>query len=65
MNHGRFDASIGFGMMTMSPLLKWLIARSRTTGPYFAIALLMPGGLLIAIFLWIVRHRHERAVMFR
>jgi polyisoprenoid-binding protein YceI len=33
------------------------------TGLYFAIALFMPGGFLIAILLWIVPHRHQRNVL--
>jgi hypothetical protein len=37
----------------MTPLLGLL----RSLGPYAAIELLMPGGSLIALLLWLYRHR--------
>jgi hypothetical protein len=39
-----------------------LIATFRHTGPYAAVALLIPGGSLIALVLWAVRHRSGRSV---
>jgi hypothetical protein len=34
-----------------------ILALLRGLGPYAAIALLMPGGSLIALALWVYRHR--------
>jgi len=40
-------------MISLSSLIKWIIVSTRAAGPYFAIALVMPGGCLIALLLWI------------
>jgi len=37
----------------------------RSFGPYAAIELLLPGGSLIALSLWIFRHREELAARMR
>ena len=37
----------------MKPLAMKLIAAGRTFGPYLAIELLLPGGSLIALLLWL------------
>jgi hypothetical protein len=37
----------------------------RSFGPYAAIELLLPGGSLIALSLWIFRHREELAAHLR
>ena len=37
----------------------------RSFGPYAAIELLLPGGSLIALALWIFRHREELAARIR
>jgi hypothetical protein len=37
----------------------------RSFGPYAAIELLLPGGSLIALSLWIFRHRQELAARMR
>ena len=39
----------------MKPFALKLIAVGRTLGPYMAIELLLPGGSLIALFLWLYR----------
>ena len=39
----------------MKPLALKAIAAGRTLGPYLAIELLLPGGSLIALFLWLYR----------
>lgn len=39
----------------MKPLAKKLMALGRTIGPYLAIELVMPGGSLIAVLLWLYR----------
>jgi hypothetical protein len=37
----------------------------RSFGPYAAIELLLPGGSLIALSLWLFRHREELAARMR
>ena len=39
----------------MKALALKAIAAGRTFGPYLAIELLLPGGSLIALFLWLYR----------
>lgn len=39
----------------MKPLALRLIATGRSFGPYLAIELLLPGGSLIALLLWLCR----------
>jgi hypothetical protein len=39
----------------MKPLALKLMAAGRTFGPYLAIELLLPGGSLIALLLWLYR----------
>jgi len=39
----------------MKPFALKLIAAGRTFGPYMAIELLLPGGSLIALLLWLYR----------
>jgi hypothetical protein len=39
----------------VKPLAKKLISVGRTIGPYLAIELVMPGGSLLAILLWLYR----------
>lgn len=39
----------------MKPLALRLIAAGRACGPYLAIELLLPGGSLIALLLWLYR----------
>ena len=39
----------------MKPLALKLIAAGRSFGPYLAIELLLPGGSLIALLLWLYR----------
>jgi hypothetical protein len=39
----------------VKPLALKVIAAGRTFGPYLAIELLLPGGSLIALFLWLDR----------
>ena len=43
----------------MKPLARKLIAVGRTFGPYLAIELVLPGGTLLALLLWLYRkHFH-------
>ncbi|HEX8783106.1 MAG TPA: hypothetical protein VF764_07040 [Steroidobacteraceae bacterium] len=39
----------------MKPLALKVMAAGRTFGPYLAIELLLPGGSLIALLLWLYR----------
>ena len=39
----------------MKPFALKLIAAGRTFGPYLAIELLLPGGSLVAVLLWLYR----------
>jgi hypothetical protein len=46
--------------------VQWIVAQFRTLGPYFAIELILPGGSVLALLLWLYRrrlalHRHEGA----
>jgi hypothetical protein len=45
----------------LSTLLTKIIAAARVIGPYAAIELLLPGGSLIAILLWIYRNNQSKA----
>jgi hypothetical protein len=37
--------------------LQWLFEQLRALGPYLAVELILPGGSLIALALWLYRHR--------
>jgi hypothetical protein len=46
----------------MKTSIEWLMGRVREFGPYAAIELVLPGGSLIAVLLWIYRknqHAHN------
>jgi hypothetical protein len=45
------------GEISMRSLAKKLLSAGRTLGPYLAIELLMPGGSLLALVLWLYRSR--------
>jgi hypothetical protein len=36
---------------------EWTLRRFRSLGPYVAIELILPGGSIMALLLWIYRHR--------
>jgi hypothetical protein len=38
--------------------MKRFLAGARSASPYLLVELLLPGGTLIALLLWIWRHRH-------
>lgn len=40
--------------------MKRILQGARTLGPYFLIELLLPGGTVIALLLWIYRKRPFR-----
>lgn len=37
--------------------MQWVVEQFRTLGPYFAIELILPGGSVLALLLWLYRHR--------
>jgi hypothetical protein len=41
----------------MRNALVWVAGQLRAFGPYFAIELILPGGSLLALLLWLYRHR--------
>jgi hypothetical protein len=41
----------------MKNWIEWLAGRTREFGPYFAM-LVLPGGSLIALLLWLYRRTH-------
>jgi hypothetical protein len=40
-----------------APAVRWAIQAVRQLGPYAVIELLLPGGSLLAILLWLYRRR--------
>jgi hypothetical protein len=43
--------------MTKNGWIQWLVEQLREFGPYFAVELLLPGGTLVALALWVYRNR--------
>ena len=37
--------------------VQWIVEQFRTLGPYLAVELILPGGSLLALLLWLYRHR--------
>jgi hypothetical protein len=37
--------------------MQWIVEQLRTFGPYFAVELILPGGSVIALALWLYRNR--------
>ena len=46
--------------MNISPNRK-LPQRLRKLGPYFALALALPGGFLLVLLIWFFQHMHRKA----
>jgi hypothetical protein len=44
----------------MKNWMDWIVPRARELGPYFAVELLLPGGSLIALGLWLYNHLQKR-----
>jgi len=38
----------------------WIVGQLRNLGPYLAVELILPGGSLLALLLWLYRHRTVR-----
>lgn len=46
----------------MKTSIEWMLGRVREFGPYAAMALVLPGGSLLVVLLWILRkgqHAHK------
>jgi len=54
-------AIVEVGMMSAS--LRKIVAGARALGPYAAIELLMPGGSLIALLLWVCRTQLRKRLL--
>ena len=54
-----------FGEMLVKPLAIKLLLVGRTLGPYIAIELLLPGGSLLALALWLYRKLAARRLHTR
>jgi hypothetical protein len=50
------------GKVMKNAWVQWIVEQFRTLGPYFAVELILPGGSLLALLLWLYRHR---LAMFR
>jgi hypothetical protein len=37
--------------------MQWIAEQLRTFGPYFAVELILPGGSVVALLLWLYRRR--------
>lgn len=37
--------------------IEWIVVQLRGLGPYLALELILPGGSLLALALWLYRHR--------
>jgi hypothetical protein len=37
--------------------VQWIVEQFRTFGPYFAVELILPGGSIVALLLWLYRNR--------
>ncbi|HEV8553521.1 MAG TPA: hypothetical protein VGR65_09080 [Casimicrobiaceae bacterium] len=40
-----------------SSWIEWMVGQLRSLGPYVAVELILPGGSLLALLLWLYRHR--------
>ena len=45
------------GKVMKNAWVQWIVEQFRTLGPYFAVELILPGGSLLALLLWLYRHR--------
>jgi hypothetical protein len=56
---GRFNSSTGRGGQggAGSSALARAVALLKSIGPYAALELVLPGGSLLALLLWLYRHR--------
>jgi len=41
--------------------MKTIIERTRTLGPYLAVPLLVPGGVVIAPLMWLAQQQRRKA----
>ena len=45
------------GKVMKNAWVQWIVEQFRTLGPYLAVELILPGGSLVALLLWLYRHR--------
>jgi hypothetical protein len=45
------------GKVMKNAWVQWIVEQFRTLGPYFAVELILPGGSLLALLLWLYRRR--------
>ena len=45
------------GGVMKSSWIEWMVGQLRGLGPYLAVELILPGGSLLALLLWVYRHR--------
>ena len=50
-------------METKNGWIQWLIEQVRQFGPYVAVELLLPGGTLVALAVWLYRRRAALAAV--
>jgi hypothetical protein len=48
------------GKVMKNVWVQWIVEQFRTLGPYLAVELILPGGSLLALLLWLYRHRSAR-----
>jgi hypothetical protein len=45
------------GKVMKNAWVQWIVEQFRTLGPYFAVELILPGGSMLALLLWLYRRR--------
>jgi hypothetical protein len=45
------------GEVMKNAWVQWIVEQFRTLGPYFAVELILPGGSVLALLLWLYRRR--------
>ena len=56
-SHGNYGVKI-YGVGMKNSWIEWMVGQLRALGPYLAVELILPGGSLLALLLWLYRHRH-------
>jgi len=64
-SRGNLATAEGKDAAVKNTMKKWgsrIFGKLRQLGPYMAIELILPGGSLIALALWLYNRKHARAV---
>ena len=48
------------GTVMKNVWVQWVVEQFRALGPYLAVELILPGGSLLALLLWLYRRRSAR-----